>query len=50
MRPPEFTGGNTDEQRKELHTELTASMRPPEFTGGNYLMKYASKESREWLQ
>ena len=37
MRPPEFTGGNTNESRFGVALLQGASMRPPEFTGGNAL-------------
>ena len=35
MRPPEFTGGNTDINAANPAVLDRASMRPPEFTGGN---------------
>ena len=35
MRPPEFTGGNTELGLTIQDGGTEASMRPPEFTGGN---------------
>ena len=36
MRPPEFTGGNHQQEAQGGPQKASAaSMRPPEFTGGN---------------
>ena len=50
MRPPEFTGGNTERltpvSDRSLPWRIRASMRPPEFTGGN-LAHEAAVTARE---